>query len=656
MKTMSNLIDKIKNASQAYYTDGSSNLSDKEFDALIGQLKEEDPDSPLLNTGHGFDIFSVPGTKAQHLYGEVGSLAKCHTYLEIKKDIRNKFEEHGVLVSLKLDGLSVVLYYEKGRFIRAVTRGKGNIGIDITDKVDYILNNQYGIIPTAGDFTGAFRGEILMTESNFKKFKKINPSAKNSRNSTAGIINGKEITDDLKFVNIYLYSIVGCENNPTMYTDNANHHDSFVIKSSGHSTSIKSYYDILEFIYSVFAGYTVPNEWLGNVFSGISTSESLFEDIMQNCKTKWYGELPADGIVIASDSFHRDGNNIEYWSVAYKFPTDCKPTKVVDIVWELTKTRYLMPRVKVEPVELAGSTVQYSTGINAQYIKESGIGIGSQVMITKANEIIPQITDVLTKADYVLPTHCPVCGEPLVWKGVHLQCKNPDCFNANIQDVLVWFNKLAPTEGLGNTLICKFLGDMFGKSASIEKIYIYGKIDETSESIQYNKFVQAYNTLFDGKFLLSDAIEALNIPGFGTVTANKLSKHSAEIKKFLSSSELCDISWAKDIGNANYDILIEHCDKLRRLSFIKDNIIWEETTSKEEIAVCITGKLSVKRSEFESELKAAGFTPVSSVTKKTQYLITDNPNSGSSKNTAAKKFGTVVMSEQEFRNKFIVTT
>ena len=79
---MSNLMDKIKNASQAYYTDGSSDLSDEEFDALIGQLKEENPDSPLLNTGHGFDIFSVPGTKFQHLYGEVGSLDKCHTYLE----------------------------------------------------------------------------------------------------------------------------------------------------------------------------------------------------------------------------------------------------------------------------------------------------------------------------------------------------------------------------------------------------------------------------------------------------------------------------------------------------------------------------------------------------------------------------------------------
>lgn len=122
---MSNLMDKIKNASQAYYTDGSSDLSDEEFDALIGQLKEEDPDSPLLNTGHGFDIFSVPGTKAQHLYGEVGSLAKCHTYLEIKKDIRNKFEKYGVLVSLKLDGLSVVLYYERVVSLEQLLEVKG---------------------------------------------------------------------------------------------------------------------------------------------------------------------------------------------------------------------------------------------------------------------------------------------------------------------------------------------------------------------------------------------------------------------------------------------------------------------------------------------------------------------------------------------------
>ena len=176
---MSNLMDKIKNASQAYYTDGSSDLSDEEFDALLGQLREEDPDSPLLKTGHGFDVASAPGTKVHHKYGEVGSLDKCHTYLEIKQDVRKMFEKNGVLISLKLDGLSVVLYYEKGQFQRAVTRGKDNIGIDITDKISYILKQQYGIIPTAKDFTGAFRGEILMTESNFKKFKKLNPDAKN---------------------------------------------------------------------------------------------------------------------------------------------------------------------------------------------------------------------------------------------------------------------------------------------------------------------------------------------------------------------------------------------------------------------------------------------------------------------------------------------
>lgn len=652
---MSNLMDKIKNASQAYYTDGSSDLSDEEFDALLGQLREEDPDSPLLKTGHGFDVASAPGTKVNHKYGEVGSLDKCHTYLEIKQDVRKKFEKNGVLVSLKLDGLSVVLYYEKGQFKQAVTRGKDNIGIDITDKISYILKQQYGIIPTAKNFTGAFRGEILMTESNFKKFRELNPDAKNSRNSTAGIINGKEITDDLKFVNIYLYSVIGCENYPTIYVDNSNHHDSFVVKSSGHSTLIKSYFDIMEFIHSVFAGYTVPNEWLGDVLSDISTSESLFESIMQRCKEKWYGELPADGIVIASDSFRRDGNNIEYFSVAYKFPTDSKPTKVVDIVWELTKTRYLMPRIKVQPVELAGSTVQYCTGINAQYIKESGIGIGAYVMITKANEIIPQITDVTTKVGYSLPTHCPVCGEPLVWNGVHLQCKNPNCANASIQDVLVWFNKLAPTDGLGDTLICKFLNDMFGESVSIEKIYLNGKIDGTSDSVQYNKFVQAYNTLFDGEFSLSDAIQALNIPGFGAVTATKLAKHPKEIRGFLNNSQSYDLSGVKDIGKANYATLTENTDKLHRLSFIKDNIIWKAVKQKEEVSVCITGKLSVKRSEFEWELKATGFTPVSSVTKKTQYLITDDPNSGSSKNTAAKKFGTVVMSEQEFRDKFLST-
>jgi DNA ligase (NAD+) len=227
---------------------------------------------------------------------------------------------------------------------------------------------------------------------------------------------------------------------------------------------------------------------------------------MQNCKAKWYDELPADGIVLTSDKFRRDGNNIEYYAVAYKFPTDSKQTKVVDVLWELTKTRYLMPRIKVQPVELAGSTVQYCTGINAQYIKESGIGIGAQVMITKANEIIPQITDVLMGVGYSLPTHCPVCGEPLAWNGVHLQCKNPNCYNASIQDVLVWFNKLAPTDGLGDTLICKFL-DVIANLLKLYLIHIQAQFLQSgikpmsTHMLTYNKPAGTPNKLRSHRFI-----------------------------------------------------------------------------------------------------------------------------------------------------------
>lgn len=631
---MSKLTDKIQAASQKYYTDGTSELSDEEFDQLLGQLKVEDPTSPLLSTGHGYDVSKNSGKKVKHRYGLVGSLDKCHSWIEIPKDLRSKLEFDLVWYSLKLDGLSVVLYYKNSKFVKAVTRGDGTTGIDITDKASFILMNQLGFIPeidtdTFPDFTGAIRGEILMSNSNFEKFKQIHPEAKNSRNSTAGLINSKDLVADLKLLNLYVYRIVGVESEVAepqlMYShvwstlnEFARGVDDFVAPHTGDSV--------------------------------LKTSEdpsAHFESQVAKLKQWWYNELPADGIVITTCDIERVGNELVYDSIAYKYPSEVKEATVVDVLWDMSKTNYLIPRIQIEPVEIAGSTVQFCTGIHAQAIQACGVGPGSKIKITKANEIIPQMLEVLNKNPIELPSTCPECGHKLQWNGVHLQCPNQICRNLQKQDLLAWFHALAPLDGLGDTLILKYIEEMFGKSVTLERIYEYGKLISDSTSVQRNLFVTAYNKLFESPIKLEDAILALNIPRFGSITASKCSSYSEEFKEFCRTGQLSEK--LKSLGAANYESLENNTYKLSRLNLIYKQIEWSVETVEHKGEVCITGKLSVKRSEFEKELKSAGYTISSSVKKSTSYLITDDPNSTSSKNKAAEKYGITKISEAEFR-------
>ena len=189
----------IQRAAQAYYTDGSSNLSDAEFDALVDQLRRENPDSLLFRVGWGYDISNdtTPGMKRKHLYTTIGSLTKCHDL----KEVGTEFLGVPVDVSTKLDGLSCVLYYENSLLKYALTRGDSFTGIDITDKV---LKIQPKFARTCRPFTGAIRGEILMSFHNFEEFQKNHADAKNPRNSTAGLINGKDTFNDLHYLSIVL--------------------------------------------------------------------------------------------------------------------------------------------------------------------------------------------------------------------------------------------------------------------------------------------------------------------------------------------------------------------------------------------------------------------------------------------------------------------
>ena len=239
---------------------------------------------------------------------------------------------------------------------------------------------------------------------------------------------------------------------------------------------------------------------------------------------------------------------------------------------------------------------------------------------------------------------------------MHLQCKNDDCAGGELQDTLIWLNVISPCERLGDKLKTKFLTELFGSNISIEKIY-ESEIHEVfvnDSSTQKQLFADMYRKLFTGLIKLCDAIRALNIPRFGDVNSRTLAEYPDDVKKMLEaavSGEYHVYDLSSKIGEANFKALDDNLRKLKRLAYVKDRIVWEpEVTEKGKVA--ITGKLSVSRAVFETELRNAGYAP-GSISKDTKFLITDNPFSTSSKNKFADDHGIQKITESEFRKQFM---
>lgn len=623
---MNTLQKKIADASQKYYSGETSDVSDAEFDSMMEQLKEQDPDNPILTqTGHGYDVNldTTPGEKVLHKYGNIGSLSKCHNYYEYPKSLKlNRY----VWASLKLDGLSIVLYYEKGKLVRALTRGSNNIGVDITEMAAYILKENVEIKDSA--FTGATRGEIVMSYEKFEQFKKIHPDAMNPRNSAAGLKNSNKITSDLDFLDIVVYSVVGLELS---------------------STFLMTYEAMIEWLRTNFT-HVVDAEL-------IQVSENMIDE-MTTLRDKWYGNYPADGIVLSADELSCVDNAVLYDSVAFKFKGESAITEVIDVEWNLSKTKYLIPRIKLQTVQLSGTNVSYCTGHNAEFIESNGIGPGAKVEVYKSGEIIPYLDKVIERStECNIPSHCPSCGSELKRLGVHIACPNRNCADFEVQDLLVWMKNIAPYDGLGDTLKLKFMYEIFGENLSVDKVYERGDIQfPPTELVKQNDFYQMYHSLFNNRVKLADAIKALNIPRFGDVNSRRLAQYPEQVMTLIYAAMNPNIRFESNgfenkIGEANCKSLMNNYTKFARLSYIQNNIIWD-TQSEDKCKVAITGKLSVKRSIFEEELRNAGFTP-GSIAKDTKFLITDNPDSSSDKNKKADKWGIIKISEQEFRAKYM---
>ena len=646
---MSKLENIIKQASQKYYSDGSSEYTDAEFDKMLSDLKEENPESKLLSdVGHGYDINkdSTYGVRRKHKYGDIIGLEKCHNWKELRAEFKD--EESIYYVTPKIDGMSIVCYIKDGKLDMALTRGSrdGDTGIDVTDKVKYITDF-YHMFHFIYPFTGAIRGEIVMSQEKFDDITKKYPQGfdgkkpfSNPRNTTAGIMNRKEYDkSDLEYLNILFYYVVGAEN------------DEFFKKLDTES-------------YTWMANWLYNNIYVDCIVPMYTTKlqEDTFEEKMTCIKEildlSNFGleSFPTDGLVINKTlQYHESTGEISYDAQAFKFPAESCKTKVTNVIWNLSKTHYLIPIVEVEPVQLSGTSVTYATGFNADWIEMNKISKGATVTITKSGEIIPYILNVEPAEEFpdsFLPTICPECGHKLEREGVHLVCTNEQCPNALRQDVMEWVNHLVPMDNFGDKLRCTYLHRMLGDDFTVENLMAKVSDGYTARgsSIQDNMFYDFLRKLASDTFTLHQSLEALNVPRLGEITSQKLSLHKDVVEQLISDNEFPMNALIKIVGQATAISILQNRWKFKRLNFIWNRIECYDTEFKGKVA--ITGKLSVKRKEFENELKAHGYLP-SNISKDCKFLVTDNPNSTSSKNQQAAKWGIQKITEAEFRQKYL---
>ena len=640
---MSKYEDIVKTNAEEYYTTGKQNLSDEAFDALVDKIKEDNPDSRVLTTGWGYEVNA--NGKVKHKYGHIGSLNKVRNWDEIfnafhfDNKYRNFFD-----ISAKIDGLSAVLYFKNGILDLALTRGNGEYGIDITEKVITILGKNK-INDT--NFTGAVRGELTMPVYEFEQFKQNHPEAKNSRNSTAGLINGDDITEDYKYIRFCAYSVVGDEFRDYCAYDK---------------------YDLIEDV----------SHWLKNNFDHTAPRKHLilsskdYEDQLNECKEKWNKIWFIDGVVITDHQLYiTENNEVVQNSVAYKFGEEIKVTEIIDIEWNMSKNSAYIPVAIIKPVQLAETTVKRVTCYNAKFVKDNCLGSGAIVTVCKRGEIIPCVMEVIKPAEVAdLPTHCGYCNSALEWDSVHLVCNNKFCEQKEDENIKALCTNLAPVDGLGWKTINKCLNDSFykyheTKVKSLQDLLnlapIPGITYGQGERGTFNKML---DIIQHGKFTVSQFLLSLNIPGLGKISVKRWeeNEYAFELLEYVANSAMKygDINWVRleaiiQDKNVAMSLKKEYSGKFNEYyNLLKNRIINKDLKVTEEKGeVVITGSLSIKRTDFEKQLIQYGWTLASNINKNTKFLITNTPNSGTSKNKKADELGVVKITEVDFVNNYM---
>lgn len=622
--------------SQKYYSDAEDVIPDSEFDYYVTRLKVLDPINPILTkTGWGYQITS--DSKKPHLYGEIVGIPDKLP----PENLGNKLSKADtIFITPKLDGVSVVSYYENGRYVGSLTRGDGSYGENITLKIrDKVPST---VITVDGKpFTGMVRGEFIIKKSLWRM--KYN-STKAARNYGSGLLNRKVISEsELKDFEVVHYNAFDA------YTEMDYVSQQTFLRKNNFNTN--------------------PYLIMTDKFERLTTRKSC-EDILQSLTT----DYECDGLValIVSSTV----NN----RIAIKWNADGTPTTVLDIEWEQSRLGRFQPVVIIDPVDLSGATISRASAFNYEFIRTSNLGVGSDVLITRAGEVIPHIVSVLTPSeDNKVPTQCKHCNTDLVVSGVNLICDNPICPGKKESTLLYFVSKVVPVDGLGETILQKVfeannIGSIIGlinfanryvqnpANIQFELMRLFNSIKGLGASA--HKKVTDMLTKLCGDLELEVIISGLGLESLSDKSVEKILEHFDSLESFqLAIQAPVNLPESiKGVTTPAYNTFISNCDYIYKIIEALPNVVFSIREPIEDadinmlqynIGICVTGALSCSRREFLIECEKRGIQETTIA--KADILVTNDTETSTTKNREAKKRGIPVMNEDDFRKKYFTS-
>lgn len=647
IKRMKELIGILNQASYAYYAKDTEIMSNYEYDALYDELMalEEETgmvlsNSPTVSVGYEA-VDELP--KERHEKPML-SLAKTKS----REELRDWLNGKEALLSWKLDGLTIVLTYQDGELLKAVTRGNGEIGEVITNNARVFKN-----IPHRIAFKGRLilRGEAVITYSDFEKMNaEISDEEakyKNPRNLCSGSVRqlNNEITAK-RNVRLFAFNLVEAietDGTPVDF-DNDRENQFLFLKKQGFD--VVEYFRVnqdnimerIEYFAQTISGYDVPSDGLVLTLCDLAYSASLGR----------------------TAKFPRD-------SIAFKWADETAETTLLEIEWSPSRTGLINPVAIFEPVELEGTTVSRASVHNLSIMEEMQLGIGDRIKVYKANMIIPQIAENLTKSGKMtIPQKCPVCGMPTeVRKEIDtktLVCPNPDCEAKKIKSFTLLVSRDALNiDGLSEATLEKFIAKGFIHSfADIFRLNRFEDEITQMEGFGAKSFQNLMDALEQAKnTTLPRYLYAIGIAGIGVANAKVLCKafdNDFEKIKSATREEFADVD---GIGEVLADGIVSYFSdekKARNAQELYEQLHIEkpEQNDNEQIfagmTFVITGNVYhyANRNEVKEVIEKRGGKVAGSVSSKTNYLINNDVASTSGKNKKAKELGIPIISEDDF--------
>ena len=641
LQQMKELVKILNKAAKAYYQEDREIMDNREYDSLYDQLEKLEKetgitlaDSPTVNVGYEAVDFLPKETHESPML----SLDKTKDRETLREFIGN----HKTLLSWKMDGLTIVLTYENGELQKAVTRGNGTVGEVITNNARVFRN-----IPLKISYQGRLilRGEAVIT---YPDFERINSSIedadaryKNPRNLCSGSVRqlNNQITAE-RNVRFYAFSLVSASN---VDMHNSREYQMEWLKDQG--------FEVVEY--------------------RIVTADTLDEAMDYFADAVEKNIFPSDGLVALYDDIAYGeslGSTTKFPrnAFAFKWADEIRETTLRSIEWSPSRTGLINPIAVFDPVELEGTTVSRASVHNVSILKELELGIGDTLQVYKANMIIPQIAENLTRSrNLQIPDTCPACGsEAKIIKENEVEalyCTNPDCAAKKIKAFTLFVSRDAMNiDGLSEATLEKFIARGF--------IHTFGDIFEISrykdEIMEMEGFGQkSFDNLMESlenarKTTLAKVIYSLGIANIGLANAKVICRHFDNSLDAIRKADLEEISAIDGIGPVIARNLVDYFHKEennQKLDYLMQHLhIQQEEIKSQQIFAgmnfVITGSLNhfSNRNEAKNLIESLGGKVTGSVTGKTTYLINNDTASNSSKNKKARELGIPILSEEEF--------